>query len=83
MSFIDAFYYIKSTDAQGCRDHHKNMAKWMLKILEPDLRDLLTKAHLLSKFWKRGRSASAIIGTNDPSPAMMATWTRASVRSLR
>ncbi|EXJ82481.1 hypothetical protein A1O3_06294 [Capronia epimyces CBS 606.96] len=51
MSFIDAFYFVKSTDAQSCRDHHKNVAEWMLNILQPIVRDLLTRAHPIVKTW--------------------------------
>ena len=65
MSFIDTYYFVKDADAQGCRDHHKNVAEWMLDILQPILRDLLTKAHPLSKAWKKGRSVSTMVDPNE------------------
>ena len=65
MSFIDNYYFVKDADAQGCRDHHKNVAEWMLDIVQPILRDLLTKAHPISKAWKKGRSASTMVDPNE------------------
>lgn len=65
MSFIDTYYFVKDADAQGCRDHHKNVAQWMLDTVQPILRDLLTKAHPISKAWKKGRSASTMLDPNE------------------
>ena len=44
MSFLDAFYFVKDKDAQNCRDYHKNVAKWIVEILQPIVRGLLTEA---------------------------------------
>ena len=63
MSFLDAFYFVKDKDAQNCRDHHKNVVEWMIEIMQPIVRDLLTEAHPISKMWKKGRSASAMDAT--------------------
>ena len=59
MSFIDSFYFLKDADAQGCRDHHRNVAEWMLNIMQPTLRDLLSRA------WTKVQSASTVAGGND------------------
>lgn len=58
MSYIDTFPFLK--DYQQCRNHHKNVADWLLNIQQPIVRDLLTRAHPLYKTWKKGRSAGAI-----------------------
>jgi hypothetical protein len=45
MSFINNFYFVKDEDAQGCRDHHHNVAEWALEVQQPFIRDLLNKVH--------------------------------------
>jgi hypothetical protein len=59
MSYIDSFYFAK--DAQGCCNHMKNVVEWMLEIQQPIVRDALNRLHPITKWWKKGRPASAII----------------------
>lgn len=58
MSYIDAFPFLK--DPQGCRDHHKNVAEWLLQIQQPIVKEVLRTLYPLQKLWKKGRSASTI-----------------------
>ena len=65
MSYIDSFYFAK--DAQGCRNHMKNVVEWLLEIQQPIVRDALTRLHPITKWWKRGRPASVIIDAAESS----------------
>ena len=59
MSYIDTFPFLK--DAQGCRNHHKNVAEWLVEIQQPIIKDILARLQPIAKLWKKGRSASAIV----------------------
>jgi hypothetical protein len=63
MSHIDSFHFTKNI--QGCRDHIKNIADWLLGIQQPIVRDALARLHPMTKVWKKGRSASGITDTPD------------------
>jgi len=65
MSYIDSFYFVK--DAQGCRNHMKNVVEWLLEIQQPIVRDALKRLHPITKWWKRGRPASVIIDAAESS----------------
>ena len=58
MSYIDSFAFLK--DSQGCRNHHKNVAEWLVEIQQPIIKDLLASMHPIVKLWKKGRSASTV-----------------------
>ncbi|MCJ1478738.1 hypothetical protein MMC13_007422 [Lambiella insularis] len=58
MSYIDSFSFQK--DAQGCRNHHKNVSEWMVEVQQPIIQDLLTRLQPIVKTWKKGRPASAV-----------------------
>ncbi len=58
MSYIDTFMFQK--DLQGCRDHHKNIAEWLLTIQRPIVQEALRKLFPLQKLWKKGRTASTV-----------------------
>ena len=58
MSYIDEFRFLK--DTQGCHDHHKNIAEWLLNIQQPAVRGVLRKLHPITKLWKNSRPASAM-----------------------
>lgn len=58
MSYIDTFSFLK--DPQGCRNHHKNIAEWLVEIQQPIIKDVLARLQPIVKLWKKGRSASTI-----------------------
>lgn len=58
MSYMDTFSFLK--DPQGCHNHHKNIAEWLVEIQQPITKDILARLQPIVKLWKKGESASAI-----------------------